>query len=213
MSGAPLMSMPPGGGPQPGTVPGTAQTPLATGRPGPPGGMPAGIEPRTASVGASGSAMPNAPAMAQMPPGMPAGSGLPPGMAGGMPAMPPMMIQKLELEPTGQTTNILGYSCQQFEIKQRGQTMEVWATDQLLPYQPYLRAQPHRLGPRLLEEQWAELVTALKLFPMQGSLRSDSGRERFRFEVTSISPGKIEEPNDALFEAPQDYHETEPRPF
>jgi len=72
------------------------------------------------------------------------------------------MGPKPELKATGQTTNILGFACQQYEVKQRGETLEIWATDQLLPFQPYVRNQPHRFGPQMLEEQWPGLLTAKK---------------------------------------------------
>ena len=130
-----------------------------------------------------------------------------------MPMPPMMMNQKLELTATGQTTNILGFACQQYQLKQRGETMDIWATDQLLPYQPYVRNQPHRFGPRMLEEQWGGLVADKKLFPLVASLHYDNGAERLRFEVTSISTGKIVEPSEKLFQPPPDYNEIEPLPF
>ena len=128
--------------------------------------------------------------------------------------MPPIMMnQKLELTATGQTTNILGFACQQFQLKQRGETMDIWATDQLLTYQPYIRNQPHRFGPRMLEEQWGGLVTEKKLFPLVASLHYDNGAERLRFEVTSVSKDKIIEPSEKLFQPPAEYNEVEPLPF
>jgi hypothetical protein len=152
-------------------------------------------------------------------PGLPPGIGPQPGgaMAGAaapaaMPRMP-MMNQKLELRATGQTTNILGFVCQQYELKQRGETVEFWATDQLLPYQPYLRNQPHRFGPDQFERQWAGLVADRRLFPLIASLRYDSGGERLRFEVTSVSTDKIAEPSEQLFQPPRDYTEIQPLPF
>jgi hypothetical protein len=201
-----------------------------------PGGLPAGIGPQTApsapgqpGVGVPIPAMPAVPQMPQIPqmPAMPAlpqgAGGLPPGVGpqpGGLPAMRrmtmpmvPMMNQKLELKPTGLTTNILGYACRQYELKQRGELMEIWATDQLPPFQPYVRNQPHRFGPHMLQEQWAGLVTDRKVFPMLASLRYDSGAERLRFEVTSISAEKITEPSEELFAPPPDYHEIQPLPF
>ena len=130
-----------------------------------------------------------------------------------MPMPPMMMNQKLELTATGQTTNILGFACQQFQLKQRGETMDIWATDQLVPYQPYVRNQPHRFGPRMLEEQWGELVADKKLFPLVASLHYDNGAERLRFEVTSVSTTKIAETSAKLFQPPADYNEVEPLPF
>ena len=131
------------------------------------------------------------------------------------PAMPmmPMPMEKMELQATGQKTNLLGYACERFQIKQRGETMEVWATDQLFPYQPYIQNQRPHIVPRMIEEQWPGLLTAGKLFPLRASLHYDNGVERFRFEVRTITPEKIEDPGGRLFRPPPEYRETEPLPF
>ena len=124
----------------------------------------------------------------------------------------PAMMQKLELKATGKKEKILGYECEQYELKQRGETMEVWATDQLIPYQSYLRNQAHRFGPRMLEELWPKMVKEKKLFPMRAVLRFDNGTERFRFEVKSVKAEKLKKEDARLFEPPADYFETEPLP-
>ena len=95
---------------------------------------------KAASKDAS-SAPPGFPAMPQMPsmPNMPPGGGMPP-----MPMMPPPMMEKMELTATGDKTNLLGFACGKYEIKQRGEVMEIWATDQLFPFQPYVQNQPRR---------------------------------------------------------------------
>jgi hypothetical protein len=158
-------------------------------------GMPPGIGPQPGAM-----------------PGMGAGPGMPPGM----PAMPPMpmmpgMMEKAELKATGQKTNLLGYACERFELKQRGETLEIWATDQLFPFVAYQQNQPHPGGPRQPEEQWPELMKARRLFPLLVTLRFENGPERYRFEVKSIEPGKVADP--ALFQPPPDYQEIEPLPF
>ena len=142
------------------------------------------------------------------------GAGIP-GDASRMPAIPmtPAPGEKMELHPTGQTTNLLGCACTGYEIKQRGETMRIWATDQLPPFQPWMQNQPHRLGPRMLEEQWGELLKAHKLFPLLAALSPDNGPERFHFEVTLISTNKIAEPDEKLFLPPGDYNEIRPLPF
>jgi hypothetical protein len=186
---APPAGMPPGVGPQPGATPGMSAGPGAA------PGMPPGIGPQPGTM-----------------PGMGAGPGMPPGM----PAMPPMpmmpgMMEKAELKAIGQKTNLLGYACERFELKQRGETLEVWATDQLFPFVAYQQNQPHRFGPRMVEEQWPELLKARRLFPLLVTLRFEKGPERYRFEVTAIKPEKIADP--ALFQPPPDYREIEPLPF
>ena len=37
-----------------------------------------------------------------------------------MPMMPPPMSQKMELLDTGQKTNLVGFACEQYDLKQRG---------------------------------------------------------------------------------------------
>lgn len=169
-------------------------------------------------------AMPSMPAMPRIPPG----AGPQSSIAGVMPAMPmmPMMpLEKLELKATGGKTNLLGFACEQYEIKQHGETMEIWATEQLFPFHPYLQNQPHRFSPRMIEEQWGEMLKAEKLFPLLAVLKFDPGPaqtnsppinlpERMRFEVKTFTPGKIKKDDaEKLFQPPPDYQEIEPLPF
>ena len=138
-------------------------------------------------------------------------SGEPPALP--MPIAPPSMHEKIELKATGQKDKILGFACEQFEIKQRGETMKIWATDKLLPFHPYVQNQRPRFGPRMLEEQWAEAVAAKKMFPLRATLRFDERAEGFRFEVKSIAPGKIDDKGAKLFQPPPDYTEIQPLQF
>ncbi len=137
-------------------------------------------------------------------------------MAPGMPMMPAMamgMKEKPELKATGEKTNLLGCACARYEIKQRGEMMEIWATDTLLPFQPWLASQPPRFGPRMIEEEWGELLKQQKLFPLRAILKFDPGPERLRFEVKTITPEQIKDPEGLLFHPPPDYQEIEPLPF
>ena len=118
-----------------------------------------------------------------------------------------------EFHATGEKTNLLGLACEHFEFKHHGATLEVWATDRLLPYQPYLQSQPHRFGPQGIEEQWPALLTSRKLFPLLVSLRRDNGPERFHFEVKSITPQALTETDAKLFQPPDGYFEIQPLPF
>jgi hypothetical protein len=131
-----------------------------------------------------------------------------------MPAMPPPMMKQMELATTGDKTNLLGLACEKFQIKQGGQTMDIWATTQLVPFQHYVQNQPHRFGPQRIEEKWGGLLAAKKLFPLLPSLEFDNGAEHYRFEVQSITPERVT-PGDAekLFQPPPGYHELRPLPF
>ena len=79
--------------------------------------------------------------------------------------------------------------------------------------QPYLQNQPHRFGPRLIEEQWPETMKAKKLFPLLAIIKFENGPERMHFEVKTIAPEKIEDRDGKLFQPPPDYREIEPLPF
>jgi hypothetical protein len=194
------------------------------GLPMPPAGLPPGVGPQPQAATAPNiPALPALPNMPGLPPGIgPQASGSTPGATGfaagapqppSMPMMPMPGMDKMELRATGDKTNLLGYACIRYELKQRGEIMEIWATDQLLPYQPWQQNQPPRFGPRMIEEQWSELVKARKLFPLLASLKFENGSERLRFEVKTITPEKIEDPDGQFFQPPADYHELDPLPF
>ena len=225
-------AMPPGfpqmpGGSPPGVGPSQPVAPAT--------GLPSGIGPTNIPGMPS---MPNLPEIHSHPPGLPPGVGpqpQPPRMpepstvpgapnmpampnmsgAGGMPAMPmmPMPMEQMELKATGEKTNLLGFACEKFEIKQRGEIMEIWATDQLFPFQNYVRNQTPRFGPRMIEEQWAGLLTATKLFPLRATLHFENGPERYRYEVQSITPQKLTKEDQKLFQPPDGYFEIQPLPF
>jgi hypothetical protein len=204
--------VPPGIGPQtqtppspsgrigPANFPGMPAPPQMPVRPQPPAGAPPGIGPQSGNA-PGGPQMPNLPQM--------------PG-AGGMPArpmMPPPMMEKIELKVTDDKTNLLGFACEKFEIKQRGEKMEIWATDKLFPFQAYQQNQPHRFGPRMIEEQWAGLLAEKHLFPLLAVLKFDNGAERLRFEVQSVRPQKLTDEDAKLFQPPTNYFEIQPLPF
>jgi hypothetical protein len=208
-------------------------SPMPPGFPPMPGGSPPGVAVPPGSPGVSGippgPAPANFPVMPMMPAGLPPSVGpqaqnpKPPGVsamptmpaAGGMPSMPPIPTpgDVVELKSTNEKTNLLGFACEKFEIKQRGETMDIWATGQLPPFQSYVRTQPHRIGPRMLEQQWPELLKAGKLFPLLVSLKYNNGLERFRFEVTSVTPQKLTDEDAARFQPPPGYFEIQPLPF
>lgn len=226
----PMPAMPPGVGPQtqsppslprnigPTNLPGMPEMPAMPNMPAPAQmpampNMPPGVGPRSAPGATAMPAMPN----------MPAGGGIP-----AMPAMPmmrPPMMEQMELKATGEKTNLLGFACEQYEIKLRGETMEIWATDQLFPFQPYMPNQPHRFGPQMIDQQWGGLLKAKKLFPLLAILRfgpppasagaapAAPGPERYRFEVQSVTPQKLTAADARRFQSPTNYFEIQPLPF
>jgi hypothetical protein len=120
---------------------------------------------------------------------------------------------KLELQSTEQKTNILGFACRKYELKRQGETLEIWATEELMPFQAYVRNQTPGFGPRTTEEEWPALMTSRRLFPLVAILRVDNGPLRFRFEVVSVTPEKISDPDGKIFQPPADYVERRPLPF
>jgi Domain of unknown function (DUF4412) len=180
-----------------------------------PAGLPPGVGPQPPGVSAALNAVlpPSMPSMPNMPPGI--GPQSAPGVPG-MPAMPMMprpMRPKAKLASTGETTNILGFTCSGYALKQRGETLKIWATDKLSAYHPYLQTQPPRSGPGAIVEPWSEALVALKLFPLSATLRNDAGTERLRFEVTSIAEDKISDSDTNLFQPPAGYQELEAGPL
>jgi hypothetical protein len=180
--------------------------------------MPAApVVPASMNIGPTNlSGMPVPPSFPAPPGGMPAPSPMPmAGLGGGMPAMPmmPMPGEPLELTATGDKTNLLGRACAKYEIKQRGQVMEIWATEEGFPFRIWQQNQPPRFGPPMIDEKWADLIRAKKLFPLLAALKFDGGGEQLRFEVTGIKLEKIKDPDGTLFQPPSDYHELEPLPF
>jgi hypothetical protein len=134
---------------------------------------------------------PNQPPLTERPPAIPV-------------PMPPAMMPK---------TNLLGFECEQYEIKQRGETMDIWATGKLFPFEPYLRSQPHRFTPPAIEQRWAQLAQEKRLFPLLATLKFNNGAEFFRFEVDSIVMTKVKVDDDKLFKAPTNYFEVQPQQF
>lgn len=118
---------------------------------------------------------------------------LPPG------SVPPMLAlgERFSLRATGQETNFSGVACAQYQATSESETVEVWATDRLLPYQPYLRGQPAGFGPRGLTEQWPIELKRRGLFPLQASLRPRNGVASVQLKVHSVTAAKLT-PQDLL---------------
>jgi len=106
---------------------------------------------------------------------------------------------------------ILGIECRRYELAQPMETLEIWATDKLIPFRAYVRGAPPTFGPRLIDDLWPTMMRERKLFPLLVSLRYPNGTERFRFEVKSITPERIVDPGGTIFQPPPNYQEL-PKP-
>jgi hypothetical protein len=177
--------------------------------------------------------------MASGMPKMPLG-GAPIG-AGGAPAlpnpgiMPPMPGMGTfggtpELKKTDKTKKIQGFDCALYTISDRMETFEIWATPDSALF-PFRLVRPNYLnrhfGPRMIDEQWIELLQKQSLFPLEAILRTDPrpqaqgragtspapsagvaadrGQERLSFKVEKIEKKKVD--NEKLFQPPEGYFE------
>ncbi len=160
--------------------------------------------PRQPLAGAPGSRMP----VRNVPPGLgPQSPRVPSGPLAGATDIP------LELHATGERTNLFGYACERFESNQSGELLEVWATDQLLPYLPYRRSEPLRMKILPLADRWPALLAARNLFPLRLTIRSIAGPETYRLEVRDIAPGPMPTAEVGLFRPPADYRQLAPSHF
>ena len=135
-----------------------------------------------------------------------------PGMA--MPPMPSMpgMFSALELKKTDKTKKIQGFDCTLYTITERGQTFEIWASNDsgLCPFRLIERDFiGRRFGPQMLEETWPELLRNKSLFPLEATLKMEpGGQERLTFKIDKIARKKIDQPEaDKLFQPPENYIE------
>ena len=131
-----------------------------------------------------------------------------PPMTGGM-GPPP------ELKRTEQKKKLHGFDAALYTFGDRGQTLEIWATNdgQLFPFRLIERDQfANRFGPQMLEEQWATLLRDKSLFPLQATLRMEGGgAAQFTFAAEKIDKKKISD--EKLFQPPEKYLEIQAPPF
>jgi hypothetical protein len=145
-------------------------------------------------------------------PQMPNNSGAGPGVMPAMPMMPPMpgISGTPELKKTDKTKTIQGFECTLYTISDRGQTFEIWATDDsaFYPFRLLQRDYMRRhFGPQMVEEQWPELLQKKSLFPLEATLRMEpNGQERLSFKVDKIEKKPIGD-WAALFSPPKDFSE------
>jgi hypothetical protein len=153
------------------------------------------------------------------PPALP-GPMMPPPRGYGAPGMPPMPAMMPggapELKKTDKTRKIQGFDCTLYTISDRMETFEIWATSDsaLFPFRLLERNYHNRhFGPRMLEEEWVELLQKKSLFPLEATLRMEHGsQERLSFKVEKLEKKKID-PATAGFQPPENYYEIQPPPF
>jgi hypothetical protein len=198
------------------------------GFPAPPNVGQAGAPPRPGPAISPPSGFPTPPPMPSMPP-LPNNP-----MAAAPPNMPVTPAQGFggtpELKKTDKAKKIQEFDCVLYTISDRMETFEIWATadSALFPFRliqaNYLN---RRFGPRMLEEQWIELLQKQSLFPLEVTLRRDlhlrpespagahsaatagetpdQGQEQLSLKVEKIEKKKID--NEKLFQSPGGYFE------
>ena len=232
----------PAGFPPPGMMPPGMQPPGSAAGVGQPSAQSSQVGPNLSSLPSPPPGFPSPPPMPSMPtmhlpgggtsappnpslPPMPAGIGpgaragasmpMPGSAAPGMPPMPmPGMFGATELKKTGKTKKIQGFDCTMFTVSSRGESLEIWATNDstLFPFQLITRDYiGRRFGPQMLEETWPELLHNKGLFPLEATLKMDpGGQERLSFKVDKIESASrtgSKKIDDKLFQPPEKYIE------
>ena len=128
-------------------------------------------------------------------------------------AMPMRAAQPLELVSKGEKTNLLGFVCERYELKQLGETMEIWAASTNVPFAPWTQNPFRRLAGRSIEDKWSKFVMDKKVFPLLAVLKFSDGTVRLRYEVQSVTPQKPADQSSELFRPPEDYVGVNPLPF
>ncbi|MBX3738234.1 MAG: DUF4412 domain-containing protein [Candidatus Didemnitutus sp.] len=111
----------------------------------------------------------------------------------------------VKVEKTGRTEKVLGYDCEEYVMSDRGQTTEMWITEQLGSFMGLSGANPMggMMGGRKAKTEgraWEQVLKDKKgAFPLRVVGHDAKGKETFRLEAKKIEPGNV--PDD-LFTAP-----------
>ncbi len=104
-----------------------------------------------------------------------------------------------ELQNTGETKQILGYTCTKYLYDDREGQVEIWATDQLGQFMSLPQGNPLQGGAP--KAGWENAIEG-DFFPMLLVAVNPRGQERMRLEVTGVK--KLSLP-DSAFAPPADY--------
>lgn len=119
---------------------------------------------------------------------------------------PPAEHSSGDMQPTGKTEKILGYTCTQFIIKDGEKTTEMWLASGLGMFMgmggggnPF---GGHGRGSAAVPSKWEALLKGGAVFPMRVVTHDASGRVTERMEVTKIEQGGV---SDEDFAPPPGY--------
>lgn len=115
-----------------------------------------------------------------------------------------------DVEVTGKTETILGYTCHQILVKDKGTVTEVWAAEGLGVFAGLGQGGPMGggggpfggRGKSANSAKWEEVIKTKGGFPLRVVSHDAKNRETFKMEATSIQPGAVP---DSLFLPPEGY--------
>jgi hypothetical protein len=99
---------------------------------------------------------------------------------------------------TGEKANILGYSCEKYEVTTSKGVTDIWATDQLGMFGGLSMGGAPGRHSSAAPQEWESVIKGSGFFPLR-VVTSEGGKEKFRLEVTSVD--KMSLP-DSLFMPP-----------
>ena len=136
-----------------------------------------------------------------------------------MPSLVPLS-EVPELEPTGETTTMLGQAVKKYLVTTYEGTAELWLAEGFGPYtgfgEGFERPPEHIPNVDVPEapgpQGWEYALLGTGLFPLQVVARDEFGREFFRLEAKAITPQPL---SDRLFVPTSTYREVEtwPKPL
>jgi len=115
-----------------------------------------------------------------------------------------------EIEVTGKTETILGYTCSQVLIKDKGTVTEAWLAEGLAAFQGLGGGPGGGMfggGKKSANAaKWEEALKGKAGFPLRVISRDAKGKDSFKMEATKIEPGSLP---DSLFTPPAGFEKFE----
>ena len=116
-----------------------------------------------------------------------------------------------EIEVTGKTETILGYTCSQVLIKDKGTVTECWLAEGLASFQGL--GAPGGGGGGMFggkksanAAKWEEALKGKSGFPLRVISHDAKGKDTFKMEATKVEPGPLA---DSVFAPPAGYQKFE----
>jgi len=112
-----------------------------------------------------------------------------------------------DIEVTGKTETILGYTCNQILVKDKGTVTEMWVAEGLGTFMGLGNqggGGPFGGGKPAAAAKWEEALKGKGGFPLRVISRDAKGKESFKMEATKIEPGTLPA---SLFTPPAGYQQ------